>query len=126
MKTKRYEIPAWLARKREHFATFIGVETRRTGKAVYIIGRGTAKAHVSCMCCGRALTNAISRALGIGPICIENYPVFAGIDYNNVRGMTDKIESVKLLYIGGNASSAPRFAGASDPSILMGVPSLFT
>ena len=42
-------------------------------KAIYAYIKCYSKPSIHCHCCGRDLTNAISRATGIGPICATKY-----------------------------------------------------
>ena len=41
---------------------------------------GFAKPTITCMCCGRELTNPISRYYGIGPICLGKIGISRQID----------------------------------------------
>ena len=68
-KPHRIRVRQFVARSKNMFREFIAVPLAQTHKGVFLYGRGSTKDHTSCMMCGRALTNEISRHLGIGPIC---------------------------------------------------------
>lgn len=47
-----------------------GVKVKETPGMVYMKLHGMGKPTICCYCCGRELTNPISRHYGIGPICL--------------------------------------------------------
>ena len=63
-----------------------GTVEKETPGMVYMKLHGLAKPTVTCYCCGKELTNPISRHYGIGPICLSKL----GIDYE-----IDDIENIK-------------------------------
>lgn len=63
-----------------------GTIEKETRGMVYMKLHGLAKPTITCYCCGKELTNPISRHYGIGPICLSKL----GITYE-----IDDIENIK-------------------------------
>lgn len=60
--------------------TMAGTKVKETKGMVYMKLHGFAKRTITCMCCGRELTNPISRQYGIGPICLEKIGIARNIE----------------------------------------------
>ena len=60
--------------------TMTGHAEKETPGMVYMKLHGLAKRTITCMCCGRELTNSISRQYGIGPICLEKVGIARDIE----------------------------------------------
>ena len=71
-----------------------GTMEKETRGMVYMKLRGRAEATITCMRCGRELTNPISRLYGIGPECIHKIPIFFDIDINDVDKVKEKMVDV--------------------------------
>lgn len=54
---------------------------------------GYAKKTITCLLCGRDLTNPISRAYGIGPVCLGKIGISRDID--DVSGITDDLVNME-------------------------------
>lgn len=65
----RITIPAWLARQHGVTRELEGHILRYSRRGVYFEGNATTGDFVRCARCGRALTNDVSRLIGIGPEC---------------------------------------------------------
>lgn len=70
-------------------ATMVGWEEKETRGMVYMHLHGVAKPTINCLCCGRELTNPISRKYGIGPICLGKVGITLDID--DIEGITEKL-----------------------------------
>jgi hypothetical protein len=65
-----------------------GVAEKETRGMIYMKLHGLAKAKptITCYCCGKELTNPISRHYGIGPICLSKLGIRYDIeDVENIR-----------------------------------------
>lgn len=60
--------------------TMRGTVEKETRGMVYMHLHGFAKPTINCMCCGRELTNPVSRAYGIGPICLSKIGIVRDIE----------------------------------------------
>lgn len=69
--------------------TMTGVKVKETPGMVYMKLHGMAKRTITCMCCGRELTNPISRQYGIGPICLEKVGIARDIE--DVEGIINDL-----------------------------------
>lgn len=66
--------------------TMQGVVTKETRGMVYMKLHGLAKPTINCLCCGKELTNPISRQYGIGPVCLAKAGIVADIeDVDNIK-----------------------------------------
>ena len=66
--------------------TMVGRVEKQTQKAVYLKLHGQALPVITCMRCGRTLTNPISRHYGIGPECIQKLGMcFAVEDVEQIK-----------------------------------------
>lgn len=57
-----------------------GTQVKETPGMVYMKLHGTAKPTITCYCCGKELTNPVSRHYGIGPICLSKLGISREID----------------------------------------------
>lgn len=62
------------------FRIMRGTVEKETRGMVYMKLHGFAKPTVICSCCGRELTNPVSRYYGVGPICLEKLGIHCEID----------------------------------------------
>ena len=63
-----------------------GTVEKETRGMVYMKLHGLAKPTITCYCCGKELTNPISRHYGIGPICLGKLGIEREIDdVDNIR-----------------------------------------
>ncbi len=63
-----------------------GTVEKETKGMVYMKLHGLAKPTITCYCCGKELTNPISRHYGIGPICLSKLGIIRDIeDVENIR-----------------------------------------
>lgn len=63
-----------------------GIKVKETRGMVYMKLHALSKPTVTCTCCGRELTNPISRYYGIGPICLEKIGITRDIsDVENIK-----------------------------------------
>ena len=70
-----------------------GTVEKETRGMVYMKLHGLAKPTVTCYCCGKELTNPVSRHYGIGPICLGKLGIQRDIeDIENIREELVKIE----------------------------------
>ena len=70
----------------------IGTKEKETRGMVYMKLHGFAKKTITCMCCGKELTNPVSRHYGIGPICLSKIGI--PLDMNDVEGITEALEKI--------------------------------
>lgn len=57
-----------------------GTVEKETRGMIYMKLHGLAKPTITCRCCGKELTNPVSRYYGIGPICLEKMGILRNID----------------------------------------------
>ena len=69
--------------------TMQGVILEETRGMVKMRLHGYAKKTITCLLCGRDLTNPISRAYGIGPVCLGKIGIAR--DINDVSGIVDDL-----------------------------------
>jgi len=69
-----------------------GTVEKTTRGMVYMKLHGFAKKTIVCQCCGKELTNPVSRAYGVGPICLGKMGITEEID--NVAGITEALEKI--------------------------------
>ena len=73
--------------------TMVGKIVRETAKAVYMELHGQALPVVTCMRCGRTLTNPVSRHYGLGIECIQKVGI--PFDANDVENIKEAMVDVK-------------------------------
>ena len=74
--------------------TMVGTVEKETRGMVYMKLHGEAEPVVTCMRCGRVLTNPVSKMYGIGPECITKIPFIMNLDMNDVEGIKKKLVDV--------------------------------
>lgn len=63
-----------------------GKQIKETRGMVYMELHGVARPTINCYCCGKELTNPVSRHYGIGPICLGKLGITRDIeDVENIR-----------------------------------------
>jgi len=73
--------------------TMQGTIEKETRGMYYMHLHGLAKPTIICYCCGKELTNPVSRHYGIGPICLGKLGIIREIDdIENIREELVKIE----------------------------------
>ncbi len=92
-KEKIFKINRVFARSKEAPVYFAAKVVRQTKVAAYLYGHGTVETKKigACCICGRALTNAVSIALGIGPECgghHHNWNLIGGYSIENIEKIT--------------------------------------
>jgi hypothetical protein len=60
---------------------------------VYMNLHGEGRETITCMCCGKELTNPVSRHYGIGPICMSKVGIHC--DISNVDEIKEKLVDIK-------------------------------
>ena len=69
--------------------TMVGKKIRETKGMEYWELHGEGRAVITCMCCGKELTNPISRRYGVGPVCLSKMGIVADIE--DVEGITEQL-----------------------------------
>ncbi len=70
-----------------------GTVEKETRGMVYMKLHGFARQTITCACCGKELTNPISRYYGIGPVCLAKLGIARQIDdIDNIKEDLAKIE----------------------------------
>lgn len=70
-----------------------GTVEKETRGMVYMKLHGYGKSTITCMCCGKELTNPVSRHYGIGPICLSKIGISNNID--DVNGITEALAKIE-------------------------------
>ena len=73
--------------------TMRGTIEKETRGMVYMKLHGFAKPTITCFCCGKELTNPISRQYGIGPVCLSKIGISRDIE--DVSGITEELVNVE-------------------------------
>lgn len=82
--------------------TMQGVKLKETRGMVYMKLHGLGKPTITCLCCGKELTNPISRHYGIGPVCLSKMGI--NRDIEDVSGIMEDL--AKLTWEGWIIKSA--------------------
>lgn len=82
--------------------TMQGVKLKETHGMVYMKLHGLGKPTITCLCCGKELTNPISRHYGIGPVCLSKMGI--NRDIEDISGITEDL--AKLTWEGWIIKSA--------------------
>lgn len=69
-----------------------GTVEKETRGMVYMKLHGMARPTITCFCCGKELTNPISRKYGIGPICLGKMGIARDID--DVEGISEELVNI--------------------------------
>ena len=72
--------------------TMIGTAEKETRGMIYMKLHGFAKPTITCACCGKELTNPISRHYGIGPICLSKLGIARDIE--DVSGISEELVNI--------------------------------
>lgn len=73
--------------------TMQGKQIKETRGMAYYSLHGYAKETITCLCCGKELTNPISRAYGIGPICLGKIGIVRDIE--DVKSIKEDLVKIK-------------------------------
>ena len=73
--------------------TMVGWIEKETRGMVYMHLRGKALPVITCMRCGRELTNPVSRQYGIGPECMQKLGF--SVDINDVDAIEERLEETE-------------------------------
>ena len=82
----------WNNNKPMPIRTMVGTVEKETRGMVYMKLHGLAQETVTCMCCGRDLTNPVSRHYGIGPICMSKIGISRDID--DIENIKDDLVNI--------------------------------
>lgn len=70
-----------------------GKRIKETAGMVYMELHGLAKPTITCYCCGKELTNPVSRKYGVGPVCLSKMGIVRDIE--DVDGISDELVNIK-------------------------------
>lgn len=70
-----------------------GTVEKETKGMVYMKLHGLARPTVTCFCCGKELTNPISRHYGIGPVCLGKLGIVRDIE--DVEGISEELVNIE-------------------------------
>lgn len=70
-----------------------GTVEKETRGMVYMKLHGLARPTITCFCCGKELTNPISRHYGIGPVCLSKLGIVREID--DVDGISEELVNIE-------------------------------
>ena len=73
--------------------TMVGTVEKETRGMIYMKLHGVGLETVTCMCCGKELTNPVSRHYGIGPVCMNKIGIQCDIE--NIDEIKEKLTEVK-------------------------------
>ena len=73
--------------------TMVGTVEKETRGMIYMNLHGSAQKTITCMCCGKELTNPISRHYGIGPVCMGKVGIKCDID--DIEAVREELVNVK-------------------------------
>ena len=83
----------WNQNKPMPCVTMRGTVEKETRGMVYMNLHGFGHKTITCACCGRELTNPVSRHYGIGPICLGKLGIVSAID--DVENIKEQLERIK-------------------------------
>ena len=83
----------WNNNKPMPMRTMQGTVEKETRGMVYMNLHGFGQKTITCACCGKELTNPISRHYGIGPICLGKLGIVNQID--DVENIKEQLEKIK-------------------------------
>ena len=70
-----------------------GTVEKETKGMVYMKLHGLARPTITCFCCGKELTNPISRHYGIGPVCLSKLGIIRDIE--DVDGISEELVNLE-------------------------------
>lgn len=70
-----------------------GTVEKETRGMIYMKLHGLAKPTITCRCCGKELTNPVSRNYGIGPICLGKLGIAR--DINDINGISEELVNIE-------------------------------
>ena len=83
----------WNKNKPMPMRTMQGTVEKETRGMVYMNLHGFGQKTITCACCGKELTNPVSRHYGIGPICLGKLGIVSAID--DVENIKEQLERIK-------------------------------
>ena len=83
----------WNKNKPMPCVTMRGTVEKETRGMVYMNLHGFAKPTITCACCGKELTNPVSRYYGIGPICLGKLGIVSAID--DIENIKEQLVNIK-------------------------------
>lgn len=83
----------WNNNKPMPMRTMHGTVEKETRGMVYMNLHGFGQKTITCACCGKELTNPVSRYYGIGPICLGKLGIVNAID--DVENIKEQLEKIK-------------------------------
>ena len=83
----------WNKNKPMPMRTMQGTIEKETRGMVYMNLHGFGQKTITCACCGKELTNPISRHYGIGPICLGKLGIVNPID--DIENIKEQLEKIK-------------------------------
>ena len=83
----------WNDNKPMPMRIMIGTVEKETRGMVYMNLHGEARETITCVCCGKELTNPISRHYGIGPVCMSKVGIMRDVD--DIDSIKDDLVNIK-------------------------------
>ena len=83
----------WNNNKPMPMRVMVGRKIKETKGMVYMELEGTGKPTINCYCCGKELTNPVSRHYGIGPVCLSKIGIQR--DINDIEGIKEELSHIK-------------------------------
>ena len=83
----------WNKNKPMPMRTMQGTIEKETRGMVYMNLHGFGQKTITCACCGKELTNPVSRYYGIGPICLGKLGIVSAID--DIENIKEQLEKIK-------------------------------
>ena len=83
----------WNQNKPMPCVTMRGTVEKETRGMIYMNLHGFGQKTITCACCGKELTNPVSRHYGIGPICLGKLGIVSAID--DVENIKEQLERIK-------------------------------
>ena len=82
----------WNADKPMPMRTMIGTIDKETRGMIHVKLHGMGVPTITCLCCGKELTNPVSRHYGIGPICLSKMGISRDIE--DVSGIKEDLQNI--------------------------------
>lgn len=83
----------WNKNKPMPMRTMQGTIEKETRGMVYMNLHGFGQKTITCACCGKELTNPVSRYYGIGPICLGKLGIVSAID--DIENIKEQLVNIK-------------------------------